>query len=106
MGSPGKCRVGLNDPLSAARGGMTRLDAAPTDGITRAARESPVVPGPPLDTVSAHGKFLYAGSDKLYVRGVTYGAFEPSVDGTEYHDAAQISRDFTAMRANGINAVR
>jgi hypothetical protein len=32
------------------------------------------------------GKFLWAGGEKLYVRGATYGAFEPNEDGIEYHD--------------------
>ena len=26
---------------------------------------------------TARGKFLFAGSNKLYVRGATYGAFRP-----------------------------
>jgi O-antigen biosynthesis protein len=52
------------------------------------------------------GKFLYAGDDKLYVRGVTYGAFRPDAAGNEYHDSDLIERDFAQMAANGINAVR
>ncbi len=30
------------------------------------------------------GKFLYAGNEKFWVRGVTYGTFRPSEDGCEY----------------------
>ena len=52
------------------------------------------------------GKFLFAGDDKLYVRGVTYGAFRPDADGNEYHDLDVIERDFAQMAANGINTVR
>jgi GT2 family glycosyltransferase len=52
------------------------------------------------------GKFLYVGDEKLYVRGVTYGAFEPDPEGNEYHDLATVDRDFALMAANGINAVR
>jgi len=52
------------------------------------------------------GKFLFLGDEKLSVRGVTYGAFEPDAQGNEYHDVAQIERDFAQMAANGINAVR
>jgi GT2 family glycosyltransferase len=52
------------------------------------------------------GKFLVAGDHKLYVRGVTYGAFRPDADGTEYHDLDTIERDFAQMAANGINSVR
>ena len=31
------------------------------------------------------GKFLFAGDVKLYVRGVTYGPFQPDEDGCFYH---------------------
>src|SRR5947209_6949908 len=52
------------------------------------------------------GKFLYLGSEKLYIRGVTYGAFRPDKEGREYTDFAQIDRDFAQMAASGFNAVR
>ena len=52
------------------------------------------------------GKFLYAGDEKLYVRGVTYGTFRPGPDGRERHDPAQVKRDFARMREAGVNAVR
>jgi O-antigen biosynthesis protein len=51
------------------------------------------------------GKFLYAGGEKLYVRGVTYGAFRPSANGEEFSPAAA-AEDFARMAASGINAVR
>ena len=54
----------------------------------------------------ASGKFLCVGGEKLYVRGVTYGAFRPGPDGREYHDHAVVERDFALMAANGITAVR
>jgi O-antigen biosynthesis protein len=53
-----------------------------------------------------HGKFLVAGGQKLYVRGVTYGAFRPDANGNEYQDLEIIERDFAQMVANGFNAVR
>src|SRR5256884_500927 len=52
------------------------------------------------------GKFLFVGDEKLYVRGVTYGAFTPDAAGNEYHDLATGERDCALMAANGINAVR
>lgn len=52
------------------------------------------------------GKFLYAGDEKLYVRGVTYGTFRPGPDGREQFDPAQVGRDFAQMREAGVNAVR
>jgi GT2 family glycosyltransferase len=55
---------------------------------------------------SARGKFLYAGSEKLWVRGVTYGAFRPDADRREYQDLRKIECDFRQMAAAGFNAVR
>jgi glycosyltransferase involved in cell wall biosynthesis len=52
------------------------------------------------------GKFIFAGGEKLFVRGVTYGAFRPDAMGREYQDQDLIERDFAQMAANGINAVR
>src|SRR5215204_2216804 len=52
------------------------------------------------------GKFLFAGEEKLYIRGVTYGPFRPSDDGAQYHSPEVIERDFAQIAANGINVVR
>jgi cellulose synthase/poly-beta-1,6-N-acetylglucosamine synthase-like glycosyltransferase len=51
------------------------------------------------------GKFHFVEDEKLYVRGVTYGTFQPE-NGSEYpsHDSAEL--DFRAMAAQGINALR
>ncbi len=54
----------------------------------------------------ASGKFLFVADTKLWVRGVTYGAFRPAANGREYQDSATIERDFALMAANGLNAVR
>ena len=51
------------------------------------------------------GKFLYTGSEKLFVRGVTYGTFCPSADGADFRAEAG-ERDFAGMANAGINAVR
>ena len=74
----------------------------------RCTRVLPLATSTPLPDVRPliKGKFLFAGDDKLYVRGVTYGAFRPDAEGNEYHDLAVIERDFTQMAANGINTVR
>ncbi len=52
------------------------------------------------------GKFLYVGDDKLWIRGVTYGAFRPDQDGNEYRNLEVIDRDFAQMAASGFNTVR
>src|SRR5207244_4262736 len=56
--------------------------------------------------VRAGGKFLFVGDEKLYVRGVTYGAFQPDADGHEYHDLAMVERDMAQIAAAGFNTVR
>src|SRR5437660_6583841 len=55
---------------------------------------------------AARGKYLYDGTKKLWVRGVTYGAFRPDQGGREYQDIEAIERDFVQMAAAGFNAVR
>jgi GT2 family glycosyltransferase len=53
----------------------------------------------------ARGKFLYAGDEKLYVRGVTYGTFG-SGEGTDCPAPELVARDFAQMTEHGVNAVR
>src|SRR5213594_1903412 len=53
---------------------------------------SPSAPAPPLVRPRVRGKFLFAGDDKLYVRGVTYGAFRPDPAGREYRRPDVIDR--------------
>ena len=52
------------------------------------------------------GKFLWVGGERLYVKGATYGAFEPNENGNEYHRYELIERDFALMAESGMNAVR
>jgi GT2 family glycosyltransferase len=54
----------------------------------------------------ARGKFLYAGGEKLYLRGVTYGTFRPREDGHQFPEADVVACDFAQMAAHGVNAVR
>jgi len=67
---------------------------------------APTPPPRPSPRPCVRGKFLFVGEEKVYVRGVTYGAFTPDASGNEYHDLATVERDFAQMAANGINAVR
>ena len=52
------------------------------------------------------GKFLYAGDEKLYLRGVTYGTFGPGPEGDQYPAPDVVERDFARMAWAGLNAVR
>ena len=60
----------------------------------------------PATRATVRGKFLYAGSEKLWVRGVTYGGFRPDAEQREYQDQDVIDRDFVRMAQAGFNAVR
>ena len=77
-----------------AEAGATR--EVPTQRPTGSAR----------DRVTAGGKFLYRGAEKLFVKGVTYGTFSTDDAGREILDPHVVDRDFAAMAAHGINAVR
>jgi beta-galactosidase/beta-glucuronidase len=55
---------------------------------------------------TVQSKFLFIGNEKFFVRGVSYGAFEPNAQGGEYWDTAQIERDFAQMVGFGVNTVR
>ncbi|HLY03145.1 MAG TPA: glycosyltransferase [Candidatus Cybelea sp.] len=70
-------------------------------------RPGPALPAiAPLARTTAHGKFLFAGNEKLYVRGTTYGTFRLDELGNERHHPGRVDRDFELMAANGFNAVR
>src|SRR5690348_7831311 len=75
--------------------------------IPRAIREIASVPQTSGHArVSVRGKFLWAGGEKLYLRGVTYGTFRPRAGGIYFPPPQTVGRDFAAMADNGINAVR
>src|SRR5437764_15489340 len=53
-----------------------------------------------------HGKFIFIGDEKFYIRGVTYGTFRPQGNGEEYPEQEIVDADFARMAASGINTVR
>ena len=54
----------------------------------------------------AAGKFVFVGEQKLWVRGVTYGAFGAQADGSDVPGDTVLETDFATMRANGVNTLR
>ena len=56
--------------------------------------------------IQVAGKFLFAGSEKLYVRGVTYGTFAESDEDEGLPPLSVVERDFARMAAHGVDAVR
>src|SRR5437016_14462821 len=59
----------------------------------------------PSTRVKASAKFFYRGTQKFWMRGVTYGTFEPC-DGSNYPAPERVAQDFALMREAGINTVR
>src|SRR3990170_4097442 len=55
--------------------------------------------------VRVAGKFLWAGDEKFWVKGVTYGTFRPR-EGCEYPAPEVVDADFAMAAASGINTIR
>ena len=85
-----------DESLAGGRQAIVRRDLTATRPDPRPGGERPRVAG----------RFLSVGDDKLYVRGVTYGTFLPSVAGDDGYDPTRVDEDFAQMAASGINAVR
>jgi hypothetical protein len=66
---------------------------------------SPAVHGRVRSRPRANGKFLWAGGQKLFVRGVTYGPFG-GPGWNEYGRPHAVDQDFALIAASGLNAVR
>jgi O-antigen biosynthesis protein len=71
-----------------------------------AVAKAPPAVVPVLGRPVVRGKFLFSGDTKVYVKGVTYGAFKADENGNEYTDLTTIDRDFAQMADAGINTVR
>ena len=56
--------------------------------------------------VEVHGKFLWSGATKFFMRGVSYGPFQPDAMGSPFPSAEQINQDLALMRQAGINTIR
>lgn len=60
----------------------------------------------PLTRIRSRGRFLFAGEDKFFLRGATYGPFPENSNGEPLPEKDQVERDFDLMRAAGVNCVR
>jgi glycosyltransferase involved in cell wall biosynthesis/exo-beta-1,3-glucanase (GH17 family) len=61
---------------------------------------------PVTNRVRRDGKFFRLGQSKFYVKGVTYGPFEPNRDGDVFPNPEQAQADFEQMIELGANCVR
>jgi O-antigen biosynthesis protein len=76
---------------------LTGTDSAPKDDSA-----------PATHSIRPHvaGKFLFAGSHKFLVRGVTYGTFRPDGEGHLFPAPEVVERDFAEIARRGLNAIR
>jgi GT2 family glycosyltransferase len=76
-------------------------------GVDSARPHAEAIPStPPAARVRTAGKFFIADQKKFFLKGVTYGPFNPIWHGSDYHAPATVEHDFSMMAAHGINAVR
>ena len=54
----------------------------------------------------SHGKFIFVGDEKFYLRGVTYGTFAPDKENLSECNPQKCASDFAFMKGNGVNTVR
>ena len=56
--------------------------------------------------IEVRGKFLFCGEAKFWVKGVTYGTFNPGESGSHLPDPEVVKTDLRSMSSAGINTVR
>lgn len=56
--------------------------------------------------VRRDGKFFRLGTEKFYVKGVTYGPFEPNRQGHPLPEPEQVRKDFAQILDMGANTIR
>ncbi|HEY0007278.1 MAG TPA: glycosyltransferase, partial [Tepidisphaeraceae bacterium] len=61
---------------------------------------------PVTNRVRRDGKFFRLGTEKFFVKGVTYGPFKPNSLGEHYPEPKQVRTDFEQIRELGANCVR
>lgn len=56
--------------------------------------------------IEVDGKFFGVGGNRFNFHGVTYGTFEPDLDGHRFPDRDRMKRDFAAMQAANFTVIR
>jgi len=94
---------------SVTKTATTEADLRTDDSVNINADKVAALPRPIPDGAErprVGGKFLFAGKEKLWIKGVTYGTFRPQEDGSEFPARDVVQRDFAMMAERGINSVR
>ncbi|GJL49516.1 MAG: hypothetical protein NPIRA01_07430 [Nitrospirales bacterium] len=66
----------------------------------------PLPPSAEVERPRIHGKFLYRGHTKLWIRGITYGTFRPNMEGDLFPNPIAVEQDFIRIASHGFNAIR
>src|SRR3989475_428216 len=56
--------------------------------------------------LEARGKFFFTGTQKILLKGVTYGPFAPDAFGSQFHDPRAVAADLDLMAELGANTLR
>src|SRR5437870_13384283 len=74
--------------------------------MTQIVIETPMERNALIGRPKVRGKFLYVGTEKFWVRGISYGTFYVDDNGEERRTEEMVRRDFTQIAASGFNVVR
>jgi len=78
---------------------LSRVRAFPVSDVGTSPTREPL----PLE---ARGKFFFAGSEKVLLKGVTYGPFPPASSGDRFPDPERVDQDLAIVRELGANTIR
>ncbi|WP_243310770.1 glycosyltransferase [Fundidesulfovibrio agrisoli] len=59
-----------------------------------------------LERPRVHGRFLFLGDKKFFIKGVTYGPFPENENGEPLPEPERVAEDFRLMRTIGVNTIR
>jgi hypothetical protein len=80
-----------------------------SDGVALEAPElETLLPAEPAvaTAIRVHGKFFFAGEEKHFVKGVTYGPFAEGSHGAQFPERDVVEHDFALMASAGVNTLR
>ncbi|MEA3186326.1 MAG: hypothetical protein QOD99_156 [Chthoniobacter sp.] len=68
--------------------------------------EPRIIASTKLEPVRVRAKFFFAGDQKFFLKGVTYGPFTPDANGDFFPSVQRVGEDLRLMNEFGVNLVR
>jgi GT2 family glycosyltransferase len=96
----------LQNVAWAARYAAGGVAAQPRVADTPAAPALDVIRGGAGEKITVSGKSFFRGSEKFFIKGVTYGPFGPASHGSQFPEKATVERDLALMGDLGANTLR